>query len=243
MTKRLFGFSTGAIAFGDFRHALRMLERVDVNAVELSALRLNELQPLVESLDTLALQRYEYVSLHAPGKFSSEEEPAVVQQLMRVADRGWYVIVHPDSLINYRLWLPLQERLCFENMDKRKPIGRTASELWPLFDRFKNAHFCFDIGHAHQIDRTMTEACVIAQKFKHKMRQIHVSEVNTRSEHVAISATLEFALSKVIQAVDETAPVIIESVIPESRIANELACIKEAFVRRSPREFAMLEWG
>ena len=36
---RPFGFSTGALALGDFRLALRMLEGIDLDAIELSALR------------------------------------------------------------------------------------------------------------------------------------------------------------------------------------------------------------
>lgn len=48
---RMIGFSTGALALGDYRHALEMLVDKDVNALELSALRQDELQPLVEDLD------------------------------------------------------------------------------------------------------------------------------------------------------------------------------------------------
>ena len=39
----LFGFSTGALALGDFRRALELLQGVDADAVELSALREKEL--------------------------------------------------------------------------------------------------------------------------------------------------------------------------------------------------------
>jgi hypothetical protein len=44
---RLFGYSTGAIALGDFARALEVLSRYDFDAVELSALRISEVGPLI----------------------------------------------------------------------------------------------------------------------------------------------------------------------------------------------------
>jgi hypothetical protein len=57
---RIIGFSTGALARGDYRHALEMLSDKPVTAVELSALRQDELRPLVEDLDNLDLRRFRY---------------------------------------------------------------------------------------------------------------------------------------------------------------------------------------
>jgi len=45
---RLVGFSTGALAFADFRRGLQMLRETGAKAVELSALRAAELDPLME---------------------------------------------------------------------------------------------------------------------------------------------------------------------------------------------------
>jgi hypothetical protein len=53
---RTAGFSTGALARGDYRHALEMLSDKPVTAVELPALRQDELRPLVEDLDNLNLR-------------------------------------------------------------------------------------------------------------------------------------------------------------------------------------------
>jgi hypothetical protein len=67
-------------------------------------------------------------------------------------------------------------------MDKRKPAGRSAAELGRIFAELPDATFCFDIGHARQFDPTMTEAWLILKEFGSKLRQVHVSEVNTRSK-------------------------------------------------------------
>ncbi len=47
------GFSTGALAYGDFEIGVRLLRERGVLAVELSALRDKELPPLVAALDGL----------------------------------------------------------------------------------------------------------------------------------------------------------------------------------------------
>ena len=57
---RTIGFSTGALARGDFRRALLMLVDKPVNAIELSALRQGELSLLVEQLATLDLEKFVY---------------------------------------------------------------------------------------------------------------------------------------------------------------------------------------
>jgi hypothetical protein len=68
---RTIGFSTGALARSDYRSALRMLADKEVNAVELSALRQEELQPLVEDLDKLDLRKFRYIAFHAPSSLDN----------------------------------------------------------------------------------------------------------------------------------------------------------------------------
>ena len=67
---RTIGFSTGALSRGDYRQALEMLADKDVSAVELSALRQEELRPLVEDLDNLDLSRFRYIAFHAPSSLT-----------------------------------------------------------------------------------------------------------------------------------------------------------------------------
>ena len=57
---RPIGFSTGAIAKGDFQRALRLLRKFRLDAIELSALRVDELQPLIIALPTLDLTPFNF---------------------------------------------------------------------------------------------------------------------------------------------------------------------------------------
>ena len=98
---RTIGFSTGALAYADFRKALEMLRGKPVRAVELSALRECELEPMLQSLDSLDLSQFEYISLHAPSAFSQEHEAEIVRLLLTVVNRGWPIILHPDVCYDY----------------------------------------------------------------------------------------------------------------------------------------------
>ena len=226
------GFSTGAVARGDFRLALEMLEPHKLYAIELSALREHELRPLLDAIDSVDLTAYRYISFHAPSQFSTAAEPRVVERLERVAARHWPIIAHPDVTRDVKAWRRLGSFLCFKNMDKRKPIGRTTAELELIFSRFPDARLCIDLGHAWQVDRTMSEARQIIRRFRDRILQIHVSEVNTSSEHVPLSLSTSNAFCKVLEYLPTEAPWIIESVVgSDAAIAREIQFVRHSFRR------------
>jgi hypothetical protein len=219
---RPFGFSTGALALGDFQLALRMLEGVDVDAIELSALRVRELPALIDFARHAELDGFSYVSIHAPTDYDAAQEAGVVEQLVGPAERGWPIVVHPDAMCDRSLWRRLGSRLCIENMDKRKPVGRTAEELARIFDGFPEARMCFDIGHARQVDTSMTEAYRIVRDFSAKIEQIHISVVNTSSKHDLISPSAAQAFRRVASLIPGTIPAILETPVNREQIRAQL---------------------
>jgi sugar phosphate isomerase/epimerase len=214
---RRIGFSTGAVAKGDFREAIRRLQEHGVSAVELSALRLNELKRLTEALADLDLSSFDFVSFHAPSRFGPADEPYVVRMVESVAERGVPVVVHPDVIFTDRRWAQLGGSLLIENMDKRKDIGRTAADLSALFDRFPAARFCFDIGHARQVDPTMTEARLILEAVGHRLAEVHMSEVNTASRHDPMSNYAIAAFSSIAGLIPDHIPVILETLVDQGQ--------------------------
>jgi hypothetical protein len=219
---RLIGFSTGALARNDFRRALRMLTERRVRAVELSALRQEELIPLVEQLDSLDLRGFEYKAFHAPSLMEPEFEAVAIGVLEQVALREWPIIVHPDAMHRPSEWARFGELLCIENMDKRKPIGQTVADLADIFGSLPRALLCFDIGHARQVDPTMSEAAAILQRYSARLRQLHVSEVNSQSKHDPLSFESVLAFRRVAHLVPENIPVILESRVEEDGIYDEI---------------------
>jgi hypothetical protein len=219
---KLIGFSTGALARSSYRRALQMLDDKPVNAVELSALRQEELQSLIDDLGNLNLDKYSYCSFHAPSSMEPSFEPTAIKLLERVAIRDWPIIVHPDALHTPAAWAHFDDLLCIENMDKRKSIGQTAADLARIFELLPGASLCLDLGHARQVDPTMTEAAAILQNFGSKLRQLHVSEVNTQSKHDPLSLESILAFRRVAPLVPPDIPVIMESRVPENCILDEL---------------------
>lgn len=210
---RPIGFSTGALAKEDFRAALQKLGRYGIKAVELSALRLRELPALVDALPDLDLSSFRFVSFHAPSSFQPDDEQAVISHLRHVVEFGLSVIVHPDVIFQPAAWRLLGPGLVIENMDKRKAVGRTAAELAGFFHMFPDASLCFDIGHARQVDPTMTEAKRILKAFGTRLSEIHISEVNTNSRHDPISNHAVRAFRTVADLIPPDVPAILETLI------------------------------
>jgi hypothetical protein len=243
---RPIGFSTGALAFGDFRKALDMLATVDTPAVELSALRDNELLPLMQALGSLDLRRFRYVSIHVPSKFKLLSEAQVASALLPCIDLSIPLVIHPDAMRDRAVWAPFGRLLCLENMDKRKHTGRTIAELDDFFSTFPNATFCLDIAHARQVDSTMMETRQMLRRFGDRLRQVHISEIDAEGHHHSVSLATILASNGVASMIDHNVPIIIESVIAATQMKREIDAVRRALTPPSPGDSSSWEsrdWG
>jgi sugar phosphate isomerase/epimerase len=225
---RPIGFSTGALAYSDFRRGLEMTRRQGLRTIELSALRQNELVPLLDALDTLDLTGVDYTSIHAPSQYEPSWEGALCERLQKEIWRGWPVVVHPDAIRDFALWRELGPMICVENMDNRKLVGRRAQELAVIFERLPEAGLCFDIGHASQVDSTMAESYLILRDFGSRLRQVHVSEVSARSKHDPLSYCSILAFQDVAGLIPSHIPLILETPVAEEDMTAEVAKVREA---------------
>jgi hypothetical protein len=226
---RAIGFSTGALAKGDFREGIKLqVVHPGLRAIELSALRDHELASLSLAVSSLDVRAFQYVSVHAPSKLSTVSEDAVLEQLSRLPS-GWPLVVHPELIGDESRWEALGPRLCLENMDGRKTTGRTVVEMRELLRRFPEAGFCLDLGHARQVDPTMATAVRMVREFGPRLRQLHVSEVGEGGKHLPLSVLAIYAFQLVAPLIPETCPVIIESVVPANAIESESRKIAALF--------------
>jgi hypothetical protein len=225
---RPIGFSTGALAKGDFTRGVNVQRTSGrINAVELSALRDHELPALVRALRSVDLHSFVYVLFHAPSKLQTLDEQTVFDLLLQLPE-AWPIVTHPEILRTPALWRRLGARLCLENMDDRKTTGRTPGELCELFEQFPDASFCLDLGHARQIDPTMSSALRMLREFGGRLRQVHVSEVGPRGEHRPLGATTRVSFAQVAHRLPADCPLIIESVIPAEGMERELDAVSAA---------------
>ena len=112
--------------------------------------------------------------------------------------------------------------------DKHKPIGQTVSPLAETFRLLPNASLCFDIGHARQVDPTMSEATAILQFCRGRLGQIHISEVNSQSKHDALSFESVLAFRKVSHLIPEGVAVIVESRVTAEEVEEEIQDVSKA---------------
>jgi hypothetical protein len=198
-----------------------MQRSLGTTAVELSALRDSELPSLLTALENLDLEAFAHVSMHAPSALKQMREQDLVSALVDVP-AAWPIIVHPDVITTPECWRFLGARLCLENMDQRKTTGRTLSEMEVVFRELPDASFCFDIGHARQVDPTMAVAISLLQRFGQRMRQVHLSEVDPYGKHIPIGFTALCGFRRVAKFIPEDCPVIIESVVTADQVRSEL---------------------
>ncbi|MBV8846114.1 MAG: hypothetical protein JO307_25175 [Bryobacterales bacterium] len=225
---RPIGFSTGALAYADFRRGLAIIRNKGLHSIELSALRQNELVPLLEAIPRLELSGFKYISIHAPSQYEPAWEEELCERLHAEKWRGWPIIVHPDAIHDFSLWRRLGAAVCIENMDRRKSIGRTASELAGIFEKVPEATLCFDIGHARQVDLTMTEAYLILREFGSNLTQVHVSEVNARSKHDPLSYSSMLGFRDVARLIPAEVPLILETPVAEGEIEAEIEKVRQS---------------
>lgn len=158
-------------------------------AVELSALSLSELPGLVRFLGDLGRLPFEFTSVHAPSKGLHEIDDAELVSILTGLP-PWVdaVVIHPDTIREPREFRRLGRLLTIENMDARKPTGRTADELEPLFAELPEAGLCFDIAHAKDVDPEMIVGEAIMDRFGHRLRHVHLSSLGAKSGHVPLTA-------------------------------------------------------
>lgn len=227
---RAIGYSTGSLSPGQAGLAIELLYHQemhgqDVQAVEISALRFSELREALLALEALDLQRFQYVSFHAPSKLNGHSDAELREALSQVIAKQLPVILHPDAITDWGIWREIGSLAVIENMDGRKPAGRTVEELMPVFEQLPQARFCFDIGHAWQIDPTMNLTQELLLAFADRLCEFHVSEVNGQFNHNSISAASMEVFAPWLSRFPEV-PIILETPVAEAEVAGQLQLVR-----------------
>lgn len=215
MTDNRFGFSTGALEKGEYHKALGWIQQHHMRCVELSALRYDELDPLINDLDKFPEKEFAYLSFHAPSSFPADQEDHVVSALERVFARGWNIVVHPDVIYTPRLWERFGRQLLIENMDRRKSLGRTVTEIRWFLERLPRARLCLDLAHARQLDTTLTLLWSFTTLFRARIAEVHISELDSHCRHLPLSWQSIADYRSFAKALVDV-PVIIESMLGQN---------------------------
>ena len=78
------------------------------------------------------------------------------------------------------------------------------------------------------------------RRFGHRLRQIHISELDAAGRHHGLSIATILATRRILPLLREDVPAIIESQVKPDRIAAELRAVEETF---APASAGSAEWG
>jgi len=187
------GASTGYMEDRRADWAAMVAEAIDTSAfaVELAALSEDELPGLEAYLAEAPELPFDYVSVHAPVKHLRMPEAELVERLAHLAPRVDAIVVHPDAMDEPEAYRALGSVLVLENMDARKPAGRTAAELAPFFAQLPEAGLCLDVAHVWTIDPSMEEGERLLDAFAGRLRHLHVSSIDEACRHVPLTVEQE----------------------------------------------------
>ena len=209
------GASTGYMEASRADWAAMVAEATETSvfAAELAALSENELPALEAYLATAPELPFDYLSVHAPVKHLRMPEAELVARLERLAPRVDAIVVHPDAIEDPGAYRALGPALVLENMDARKPTGRTTKELAPYFAALPEAGFCLDVAHVLTIDVTMAEGERLLDAFAGRLRHLHVSSIDGACRHMPLTGEHEARFAPLLRRCPDV-PWILEAPLP-----------------------------
>jgi hypothetical protein len=209
------GASTGYMtdSRGDWPAMVAEALHLSPFAAELAALSEVELPGLEEYLAARPELPFAYLTVHAPVKHLRMAEAELVRRLTRLAPLVDGIVVHPDAMDDPRAYRPLGSCLVLENMDARKPTGRTVAELTPYFAVLPEAGFCLDVAHVLSVDPTMEAGERLLDAFADRLRHLHVSSVDDRCRHLSLTVEHETRYAELLRRCPDV-PWILEAPLP-----------------------------
>lgn len=179
------GFSTGCFFLQQrtLVESIQEIAGVETTAVELNFGRPEELLSLTDNelIQVYeACQQFQHVSVHAPLRdaFFGKHDTELLEKLKEVALRtnARYIVFHPDMIDDAAfLEATLGKLVALENMDNRKKIGQSATDLQRFFEIMPSASFLLDLNHVFTLDKTMKLAETLFQLFSDRLVGYHIS--------------------------------------------------------------------
>lgn len=221
-----FGFPSGKLDKLKLWQAIERNLAISSKAIEVTALRYCEFDSILDDVSMTYIPDDTEVSFHAPASFSWWQEMYIAYRLRNKPYDRLPVVLHPDTLRDPANWEPFHNRLRIENMDLRKSTGITVEDLRPFFERLPDAEWCFDVGHARQVDPTMDLAKHLLDAFGDRLGEIHMSVVLPCGKHSAMTEEATEDYRKLFAGMHIRVPVILETLLDDESMKRDvqLAC-------------------
>jgi hypothetical protein len=201
------GFSTGSLhkVYENIsKENFEVFRSLGCNAIEIYCLDDKDLEKLILEIKPGDLGGFSYVSLHAPMITNIE----TLELLQKAHDIFHFnlVVIHPDEIESWNIFSKFTFPFAIENMDWKKEIGKYLESMQDIFSKI-DAPMVFDVNHCYTNDPSLRLAHDMAEMFKDKIKEIHLSGFEKYHEPLFKTKQLE-----ILQAIpDKNVPIIIES--------------------------------
>lgn len=115
-------------------------------------------------------------------------EQELVEMLRVLVKRVDAIVMHPDVMEEPERFRVLGSTLAIENMDSRKAIGQSASDLAEYFSVLPEASLCFDVPHAASVDPTLQVANELLDAHGPRLRHVHLSSLDDGCHHHSLTS-------------------------------------------------------
>lgn len=224
------GFSTGCLYKTglNLHQQLEAIAALGCTAVELNFIKTAELVTTSKSdVCRHELAPFDYVSLHAPiyaycHNNTTFDIFAAIRKINRIRNLDM-VVFHPDTVHDFSVFEAQDFPVAFENMDKRKKLGQTPSDMLTIVAKDDDWGMVLDVNHAFTIDIDDAEcrlASAFWQKLYHRIDQIHLSgHAPPDHPHWPLFKTKQDFIIRSIE--NFGVPIIVESILEPHELGQE----------------------
>lgn len=218
------GFSTGCLHRSNIPKGelIEFYYSLGANAIELSFSNPSYLNDFELSSETICnIKKYDYISIHAPWHEITykpdEKTNDIIEKLRCLCDKipveG--IVLHPDTVDDFRYLENSKLPFLFENMDKRKKFGTHPQHFLQLIKNYSFG-FVLDLQHSYENDSTMKFAREFVSIFGNRLKAIHVSGCTKSERHFPVYiADNRDAIAQILE-LSINVPKILEGVLLEN---------------------------
>lgn len=206
----IIGFSSGNLLKKfdcDIDRAVGNLSTLGCNAIELhfpeedfERIDLGSWQPF---------KKFEYISVHAQTIVNLNKSKKILDFIQKAHEAIHFdnVVIHPDTVEDWKMFSSYDFPIGIENMDWRKTAFKDAKDLAEILSGNAGIKLVLDLNHCYTVDPTMDSAREMYKHLGSRIGEIHLSGFNKFHDPLYKTRQLDIVKAVPIQDI----PIIIES--------------------------------
>lgn len=180
MIHELIGCTTGVLyPHTSTKDALKILREQGVSTIEIGQDYLNPAMNIWKEFSEEDFAGFSHISIHAHViQWGDNDDTKIVFERLahlKTICAVERMVVHPDSVLDFSVFVPLGEVITFENMDHNKAAFQTPEEFEQVFEQVPEATMVLDVNHIFTNDKSMALADRFWERWGERINEVHVS--------------------------------------------------------------------